>query len=92
MGRGDSGGAAFSDSWDVLGVVSWGQGTTATGLGRYNSSFGYACVANYAPNASCVANYNFVMANLTVPLPATLSLVGLGLLALAASRRRRIGG
>lgn len=88
VGRGDSGGAAFTNGWEVLGVASWGQGTTDTGLGRYNSSFGYACVANYAPNVACTANYNFVMANLTaVSAPASLSLAGLGLLALVAARR-----
>jgi hypothetical protein len=92
LGQGDSGGAAFeSASWQVLGVASWGQGPTVNNfprLGRYGSSFGYACVANFADNASCLANYNFVMNN-TVPEPGTLAIAGLGLLGVAGFARRR---
>lgn len=89
VGRGDSGGAAFTNNWQVLGVASFGQGSAATGLGRYNSSFGYACVANFAANASCLSNYNFVQANLLVPEPGSLAIAGLGLLGVAGFARRR---
>lgn len=87
IGGGDSGGAAFTNTWQVLGVASWG--TTRDNVGSlYSSYFGYVCVANYAPNANCTANYNFVMAQL-VPEPSTYALMGTGLIALAGIVRRR---
>lgn len=88
VGQGDSGGAAFTaNSWQVLGVASWGTGASGL-LGRYGSVFGYACVANFADNAACLSNYNFVMNN-TIPEPGTLAIAGLGLLGVAGLARRR---
>jgi hypothetical protein len=91
ISSGDSGGAAFTDSWQVLGVASWG--TTTGGIGAlYGSYFGYACVANYAPNARCVENYNFVQAQLrtgVVPEPSTYAMMATGLVGLLTAARRR---
>ena len=87
IGSGDSGGAAFTNTWQVLGVASWGS--TRNGIGSlYGSYFGYACVANYAPNAACTANYNFVLAQL-VPEPSTYALMATGLIGLVGIARRR---
>jgi V8-like Glu-specific endopeptidase len=87
IGSGDSGSAALTDSWEVLGVASWG--TTTNGVGSlYGSYFGYACVANYAPNAACVANYNFVV-NSLVPEPSTYALMATGLVGMFGVARRR---
>jgi len=96
VGRGDSGGAAFSNSWDVLGVASWGQGNAPGGnLNGYNAVFGYACVANFASNAACKGNFDFVTAQIgpssVVPEPSTYALMATGLIGLAGfARRRRI--
>jgi secreted trypsin-like serine protease len=87
IGPGDSGGAAFSNTWQVLGVASWGSTTNGVG-GLYGSFFGYACVANYAANANCVANYNFVMAQV-VPEPSTYALMATGIVGLIGIARRR---
>ena len=90
IGSGDSGGAAFTNTWEVLGVASWGSTSGGIG-GLYGSFYGYACVANYAPNANCTRNYNFVMAQL-VPEPSTYALMATGFIGLVIiSRRRRIG-
>ncbi len=91
IGSGDSGGAALTDTWQVLGVASWGTTTGGVG-GLYGSYFGYTCVANYAPNAACVANYNFVQAQLNasvVPEPSTYALMATGLIGLVGVARRR---
>ena len=87
IGSGDSGGAAFSNDWAVLGVASWG--TTRGGVGAlYGSYFGYACVANYAANAVCKTNYDFVQAQL-VPEPSTYALMATGLIGIVGIARRR---
>lgn len=87
IGSGDSGGAAFANNWTVLGVASWGSTRNGVG-GLYGSYFGYACVANYAANASCKANYDFVMAQL-VPEPSTYALMATGFVGLLVIARRR---
>ena len=87
IGSGDSGSAAFTDTWEVLGVASWGTTTNSVG-GLYGSYFGYTCVANYAPNARCVENYNFI-ANNVVPEPSTYALMATGLIGLVGIARRR---
>ncbi len=86
IGSGDSGGAAFSNTWEVLGVASWGSTRNGVG-GLYGSYFGYACVANYSANANCQANYNFVMG--VVPEPSTYVLMVTGLVGLFGVARRR---
>ena len=86
VGRGDSGGAAFTTGFEIAGVASWGSGSSS--LGAFNSIGGHACVAQYTANEFCMANYDFVKAS-TVPEPATLSLFGTGLFALALGLRRR---
>ncbi len=92
VGRGDSGGAAFSNTWEVLGVASWGTGVAA-GINRYDAHFGYSCVANFASNAGCQGNFNFVMAQLApgqvIPEPSTYALMATGLIGLAGFARRR---
>ncbi len=88
VGRGDSGGAAFSSTWQVLGVASWGGSADGISLNQYNQVFGYACVANFAANARCQENYNFVLAQV-VPEPSTYALMATGLVGLIGLARRR---
>ena len=87
IGRGDSGGAAFTNTWQVLGVASWGSGTGGN-LSQFGTVFGYACVANFAANARCLENYNFVQASL-IPEPSTYLLMATGLMGVVAIARRR---
>ncbi len=87
IGSGDSGGAAFANNWAILGVASWGSTSNGVG-GLYGSYFGYACVANFAANASCKGNYDFVMAQL-VPEPSTYALMATGFVGLLVIARRR---
>jgi secreted trypsin-like serine protease len=87
IGSGDSGGAAFTNTWEILGVASWGSTTGGVG-GLYGSYFGYACVANYAANAACKANYDFVLAQI-VPEPSTYLLMVTGFVGLIVIARRR---
>jgi secreted trypsin-like serine protease len=87
IGSGDSGGAAFAGDWSVLGVASWGSTRNGIG-GLYGSYFGYACVANYSANASCKANYEFVLGQL-VPEPSTYALMATGFIGLLVIARRR---
>ncbi len=92
VGRGDSGGAAFSNTWDVIGVASWGSSLDGVNLNQYNADFGYACVANFAANTRCKGNYDFVQAQLTasvIPEPSTYALMATGLIGLAGFARRR---
>jgi len=94
VGRGDSGGAAFSNTWEVLGVASWGQGNAPGGnLNAYDAVFGYACVANFAANAACKANYDWVIGQVgptgVIPEPSTYALMATGLVALVGISRRR---
>jgi V8-like Glu-specific endopeptidase len=92
IGRGDSGSAAFTNTWQVLGVASWGSGSGGV-LSRFGNYFGYACVANYSANARCQENYNFVQAqlnpNAVVPEPSTYALMATGLIGLFGVARRR---
>ncbi len=88
VGRGDSGGAAFTNTWQILGVASWGSSLDGVSLNQYEADFGYACVANFAANSRCLANYNFVMAQV-VPEPSTYALMATGLVGLIGLARRR---
>lgn len=89
IGRGDSGGSAFSNNtWQILGVASWGSSVDGTNLSQYGTDFGYACVANFGGNRACQANYAFVQAQL-VPEPATYALLATGMLGVFGIARRR---
>ena len=90
VGRGDSGGAAFTNTWQVLGVASWGSSADGTNLSQYGTDFGYACVANFEGNTACLANYAFVQGQLNVvPEPSTYALMATGLIGLVGFARRR---
>lgn len=92
VGRGDSGGAAFIESSNLMvGVASFGGGPApAFGFSNYN---GFACVANYADNAVCMDNYQFIVRTVGVPTvvpePTTYALVAFGLATIGFARRRR---
>ena len=94
VGRGDSGGAALNNTWDVVGVASWGEGNAPGGnLNAYNAVFGYACVANFASNTACKGNYDWVIGQVgptaVIPEPSTYALMATGLIGLAGFARRR---
>jgi len=89
---GDSGSAAFSNSGAIAGVASWGLQDGSF----YSDEFGYACVANFAANAGCKGNYDWIQSQLSpsavIPEPSTYVLFATGLLGLAGiARRRRTG-
>ncbi len=95
IGRGDSGSAAFIESNNrMVGVASWGVGSGGN-LAQFNRIGGMACVANYAPNAACLANYNFIVNTIgapptvVIPEPSTYALLATGLFAMGVVARRR---
>jgi secreted trypsin-like serine protease len=94
VGRGDSGGGAFNEaSGGIVGVASWGVGN-GVNLSQFGRVNGYACVANNAANAACLANYNFIINTVgapatVIPEPSTYALIATGLAGLALARRRR---
>jgi hypothetical protein len=94
VGRGDSGGGAFNEaSGGIVGVASWGVGN-GTNLSQFGRVNGYACVANYAANARCLENYNFIINTIgaptvVIPEPSTYALVATGLFVMGVVARRR---
>ena len=97
IGGGDSGSAAFiASSQEILGVASFGSRridiTPIPPFGAFNTSFGYACVANITGNAECQGNFAFVnsvLAAAVIPEPSTYALMATGLVGLAGVARRR---
>ncbi len=91
LGGGDLGGAAFTDTWSIVGVASF-FGDPGAPIGRFGSVFGYVCVSNYAHNRACKDNFDFVNAQLQtptlVPEPAAGAMLLVGGLLLTRLRRR----
>jgi hypothetical protein len=96
VGKGDSGSAAFLESSNTMvGVASWAFGFNRV-VGDFLRVAAFTCVANYAPNSACTANYQWITSivgqpGTVVPEPASHHMLAAGLLVLAGVARARRG-